>query len=213
MKHQNHKLFHIKIKTHRRCRQGMRMSRAPLTCRRRKRRKSCQLGSQVSRQMAKLAIRGGWVHGIACRKWVGEGGPVMIRSVGITPTTLKLTCCMEGVLEGCRGCSRYVSRRRQSRGRGGNSRTRGNSRRARTRTRARTKTKTKGRRDRHAHPKYETVNTSKDSRKSVQAVAVEKNGATSKKKFGRGGNLVVKKDHPTSPISLHAAPRERSSLL
>ena len=31
-------------------------------------------------------------------------------------------------------------------------------------------------------------------------------------KIGRGGNLVIKKDHPTSPISLHAAPSERSGL-
>ena len=30
-------------------------------------------------------------------------------------------------------------------------------------------------------------------------------------KNGRGGNLVVK-DHPTNPISLHTAPRERSGL-
>ena len=51
---------------------------------------------------------------------------------------------------------------------------------------------------------------SKDNGKSVQAVAVD-NGATSKK-IGRGGNLVIKKDHPTSPISLHAAPSERSGL-
>ena len=31
-------------------------------------------------------------------------------------------------------------------------------------------------------------------------------------KIGRGGNLVIKKDHPTSPISLHAVPSERSGL-
>jgi hypothetical protein len=165
----------------------MRMSRVPLTCRRWKRWKGSQLGSQMSRQVAKLAIRGGWWQGIACRKWVGEGGPATIRSVSITPTTLKLTCHMQGVLEGCRMCSRHISRRwRWSRGRRGISRARGDS--SRARTRARTKTKTKRRRDRHAHPKYETANTSKDSQKSVQAVAVEKNGATSKKKFGRGGN-------------------------
>jgi hypothetical protein len=140
----------------------MKMSGVPLTCRRRKGRKSCQLGSQVSRQMAKLAIRGGWLQGTACRKWVGKGCPATIRSVSITPTTLKLTCHMEGVLEGCRMCSGHISRRwcRWSRGRRGISRARGDS--SRARTRARTKTKTKRRRDRHAHPKYETANTSKD---------------------------------------------------
>ncbi|KAI0283459.1 hypothetical protein BC826DRAFT_973773 [Russula brevipes] len=30
---------------------------------------------------------------------------------------------------------------------------------------------------------------------------------------GRGGNLIVVKDHPTNPISLYTAPRERSTLL
>jgi hypothetical protein len=131
-------------------------------CRRWKRWKGSQLGSQMSRQVAKLAIRGGWWQGIACMKWVGEGEPVMIRSVSITPTTLKLTCHMQGVLEGCRMCSRHISRRwcRWSRGRRGISKARGDS--SRARTRARTKTKTKWRRDRHAHPKYETANTSKD---------------------------------------------------
>jgi hypothetical protein len=34
------------------------------------------------------------MHGITCRKWVSGRDPPMIRSVCITPTTLKLTCCM-----------------------------------------------------------------------------------------------------------------------
>ena len=59
-------------------------------------------------------------------------------------------------------------------------------------------------------PHYDSEHLTKDRGKSVQAVAVD-SGATSKKN-GRGGNSVIKKDHPTSPISLHAAPSERSSL-
>ncbi|KAH8998204.1 hypothetical protein EDB86DRAFT_2828491 [Lactarius hatsudake] len=50
---------------------------------------------------------------------------------------------------------------------------------------------------------------SKDYVKLVQAVAVD-NGTTSNK--GRGGNLVVDKNHPTNPKSLCTVPRERSGL-
>ena len=49
----------------------------------------------------------------------------------------------------------------------------------------------------------------KDEAKLVQAVAVE-SGATSKKMEGEV--TWWSKDHPTSPISLHAAPSERSGL-
>src|ERR1700730_4620842 len=46
--------------------------------------------------------------------------------------------------------------------------------------------------------------------KSVVAATVD-SGATSYE--GRGGNLIVVKGHPTNPISLYTAPRERSTLL
>ena len=46
--------------------------------------------------------------------------------------------------------------------------------------------------------------------KSVVAATVD-SGATSYE--GRGGNLIVVKDHPTNPISLYTAPREWSTLL
>jgi hypothetical protein len=139
---------------------------------------------------------------------VGGGGPPTIRTVHLMPTTLKLMCCMLAVMGGCRRCSSQVSMRRWDRVSGrGNSKARSKSSRARARIRTRAKSKSRGRSNRHCHPNI-IANTSKNNVKLVQAVAVE-SGATSNN--GRGGNLVVK-DHPTNPISLHAAPRERSGL-